>query len=153
MENIKTFKQYVKDLFVTANKLAEITGRPFPLDGHTLGSIGEVYGKIFYGIELHKPGHKDYDGVWKGKDVQIKATQRNNTSYTKGGKGLLLVLRIMSNGEFEEIYNGDARRPWDSLNQRGQSRSINKAGEKMIPLNQLRELNKSTKSKDRISKK
>lgn len=150
MENAEVIKQYVRELFGVAKKLGDVTGRPFPLDGHTLGSIGEVYAAIFYGVELYRPGHRIHDGKWNGKNVQIKATQRNNTTYVKGETELLLVLQIMENGDFEEIYNGDGKRPWSLLNRFGKPRNTDRVGDKIIPLNQLRALNKTIKQGDKI---
>lgn len=140
MENVETIKQQVRELFSAAKKLGTITGRPFPLDGHTLGSIGEIYAAMFYGVELYKPGHRTHDGIWNGKNVQIKATQRNGTTYVKGETELLLVLQIMDDGSFNEIYNGDGKRPWNLLNRFGKPRKMDKMGDKTIPLNQLRGL-------------
>src|SRR3989344_6528089 len=95
MDNVETIKKYVIELFAVAKKLGDLTGRPFPLDGHTLGSIGEVYAAIHYGIKLHAPGHAIYDGVTSdGRSVQIKATQKNDSTYVKGETDLLLVLQI-----------------------------------------------------------
>lgn len=150
MKDIETIKKYIKEIFSITKKLEKITERPFPLDGHTLGSIGEIYGEIYYGIDLYKPGHKDDDGIWNGRNVQIKCTQRNDTTYLKGETDLLLVLQIMNDGSFNEIYNGDGKEPWNLSNRYGKPRKISKAGEKMIPLNQLRELNKKVESDNKI---
>lgn len=141
MKNKEIVKEHIRRLFEIAKELERLTQRPFPLDGHTLGSIGEVYAKIYYGVSLHKPSHKGDDGVWNEKSVQVKCTQRDRSICLKGETDLLLVLQIMDDGNFKEVYNGNGRDPWNLPNRYGELRKVNKAGERIIPLRELRELN------------
>ncbi|MDD2803998.1 MAG: hypothetical protein PHV33_00455 [Elusimicrobiales bacterium] len=97
--------QLIATIFATCAELTELTKRPFTADGHLVGSMGETFGKYYYGIELYPPSHKGHDGKWNGRKVQIKATQRDSVDL-KGETELLLVLKINPDGSFDEIYNG-----------------------------------------------
>lgn len=145
MVDSTVIKKYIVDMFSISSQLSKLTERPFTLDGHMVGSIGEVYAKIFYGIELHPPSHVGHDGTWDGREVQIKATQRNSV-VLKGATDLLLVFQIKPDGSFFEVYNGDGTRPWRVLSHR----KATKAGEISISLWKLRELNKQVNPSDKI---
>lgn len=145
---IKTEVQnLVGQILKLSSQLTDLTKRPFTPDGHMVGSIGEVYAQEYYGIKLHPPSHKGHDGKWKDKEVQVKATQRKSV-VLKGVSELLLVFKINPDGSFEEIYNGDGKRPWEVLSHRKATR----AGEISISLDRLRELNGTVAPKDKISK-
>ena len=119
--------------------------RPFTHDGHIVCSIVEIYAQECYGVQLYPPSQQGHDGAWQKREVQIKATQRTSVEL-KGPSDLLLVLKINPDGSFEEMYNGDGKRPWQSLAHRRPTR----AGEISISLVQLKELNKSVSEKDKI---
>lgn len=144
-EDLPQIKQLIANIFTVCAELTQITGRPFTADGHLVGSMGETFGKYYYGIDLYPPSNKGHDGTWRGRKVQIKATQRNSVDL-KGETELLLVLKIYPDGTFDEIYNGDGKKPWISLGHRKQTR----AGEINITFSRLRELNKEVLPEDRI---
>lgn len=142
---IDKIKNLIRQIFKSSEQLSLITKRPFTPDGHLVGSIGEVYARQYYGVELYGPSHRGYDGIWQGREVQIKATQRISVEL-KGPSDLLLVLKINPDGSFEEIYNGNGKSPWRSLSHRRATR----AGEISISLEQLKKLNALVKKKDKI---
>src|SRR2546422_5218300 len=50
-------------------------GRRFTLDGHLLGSIGEVLASLVFDLRLERPSKEGHDARTKdGKRVQIKLT-------------------------------------------------------------------------------
>ena len=69
--------------------------RKFTLDGHLVGSIGEVVAAKALGLKLYpmsQPGHDAYDA---NGDVQIKMTAgKSISSYAKCDR--LVVLRVVS---------------------------------------------------------
>ena len=79
--------------------------RHFTLDGHLVGSIGEVLASYYYGIDLSRSGSKVHDGSVDGKLVQIKVTQ-GRAVVIKDKPEFLLVLLIKENGDICEVYNG-----------------------------------------------
>ena len=130
-----------------------MTGRPFTPDGHMVGSIGEVHAAYAYGVELYAPGYPVHDGkvmvADKIREVQVKLTRGRDVAIN-GFYDLLLVFRLNENGGFEEIYNGDGKRPWQMLNDTGRLPARN--GEINITLNALRSLNAGTSVEDKIAK-
>lgn len=79
--------------------------RHFTLDGHLVGSIGEVLASYYYGIELATASEKTHDGIVDGKKVQIKVSQRKSI-VIKDEPDYLLVLYLDKDGEIFEVYNG-----------------------------------------------
>ncbi|MBR3537697.1 MAG: hypothetical protein IKN79_01325 [Eubacterium sp.] len=67
------YRYLVDDLLET-----EFPGRHFTLDGHLVGSIGEVMAAYYYGIELYKASTEKHDGVINDREVQIKITQQDD---------------------------------------------------------------------------
>ena len=83
-EKIKDLLKIISDLENT------FEGRKFTLDGHSLGSIGEVIAAYHYDIDLYPPSVKIHDGVTKdGRKVQVKITQ--GKSYVFSGKPDYLI--------------------------------------------------------------
>lgn len=60
---------------IVAELEAEFPGRHFTLDGHLVGSIGEVMAAYYYGIELYRASAEIHDGEIEGRKVQIKISQ------------------------------------------------------------------------------
>jgi hypothetical protein len=140
------FEESIRSIYSAVAELEEMfPGRHFTPDGHMVGSIGEALASHYYGIRLHRSGNPVFDGTVDGKQVQIKATQRDSVDL-KGGEGQLLVLKIRSSGEFDEVYNGDASRVWKALSHRKRT----KAGEVAVTINQLRKLNREVRPEERI---
>ncbi|MCX6718420.1 MAG: hypothetical protein NTY81_02355 [Candidatus Staskawiczbacteria bacterium] len=148
------FTSAVKNVFHSCRDLSKLSGgmRKFTPDGRMVGDIGEVIAGVFYQIELHDVGRHDWDGTYNGRNVQIKATSGDGT-YLKEppedgfADGLLMVFQIdRESGEYKSIYNGDIQRVWEALN----NLKIDRTGAKMIPLDRLKELQKSVLPKDII---
>jgi len=93
-------------LKIVAELEKEFDGRKFTLDGHLLGSIGEVFAHYFYGIDLAKASTKLHDGEVGGRNVQIKITQTDHVDI-KGIPDYLIVLFLKKDSqEVFEVYNG-----------------------------------------------
>ena len=92
--------------------------RKFTLDGHLVGSIGEVVAAYFYELVLEAQSVETID-AWTSKEprrsVQIKLTGGNSVSISDSNftPDILIVLKIKKGVGFEEIYNG--RFPTDLL--------------------------------------
>ena len=50
-----TIEEAITSLQAIVNALTETYHRPFTLDGHLVGSLGEVYAKDHYDLELLPP--------------------------------------------------------------------------------------------------
>ena len=87
---------------------AHFLPRKFTLDGHLLGSVGEIYASYYYGIDLYPSGKPIHDGFVNNKDIQIKVTQ-NKSVELKEIPNYLIVLHIdVTETEvvISEVFNG-----------------------------------------------
>ena len=124
----------------------QFPGRHFTLDGHLLGSIGEVYAEKRYGLELLKAGYPVHDAKTKdGRFVQIKVTQGKSAALRKKPADYLIVLLIDGEGHFNEVYNGPGGPVWAPYVGRDTSN-----GQFQVSLARLRELNADVAEGERI---
>jgi hypothetical protein len=109
-------------------------GRRFTLDGHLVGSLGEVLAAELYGIHLSTASERCHDGTCpSGRRVQIKLTQTSRVSmYEK--PDYLIVLQLRSDGTVAEVYNGPGAVAWKS------SGPLQKNGQRSVSISTLRSL-------------
>jgi hypothetical protein len=125
----------VQNLYRLVNELERaFPGRRFSLDGHLVGSIGEVLASHFYNLQLLASSSERHDAVARdGRNVQIKATQCDRVAL-RSQPECLLVLKLSRDGSFEEIYNGPGDVPWSLCGRRSSN------GQRQISLSTLRRL-------------
>lgn len=105
---IEDLKQRIFEIHKSIEMMNKDYGRHFTMDGHLLGSAGEVFAKYFYGIELYEASHKTYDGYHGTRQIQVKITQKDSVE-VKGDPEYLIVLKIVyseDNMNVFEVYNG-----------------------------------------------
>ena len=130
------FPEILRSIYAAARELeAMFPGRHFTPDGHMVGSIGEALGGYFYGIKLYKASNTKHDGDCSGKEVQIKATQRERIALTSCPEHLL-VLSLLQDGSFKEEYNGPGEPVWALVSHK----PISKNGQYQIALSTIRKL-------------
>ena len=135
----------VQQLYAITEKLSRLfPGRSFTLDGHLVGSLGEVVAAYEYGVYLLPASSSGHDGCAPdGRMVQVKATQgkvvglRSNPDY-------LIVLKLNSDGTFDEIYNGRGEPVWDVCG------PVQKNGQRQVSLAKLRGLADRVSISERI---
>jgi hypothetical protein len=109
-----------------------------------VGSIGEVLAASYYDLELMPASCPTYDAVSKdGKQIQIKATQVKSISLYSEPE-YLIVLKILPNGETEELYNGPGRPVWQAAGK------LQKNGQKSISVSKLKSLANSVLNSEKI---
>lgn len=137
----------IKDLYKITTELERTyPGRKFTVDGHLVGSIGEVIVAEHYGLSLLPNSTKTHDAVSKdGKMVQIKATQVKGISISSE-PDYVIVIRILSDGSWEEVYNGPGKPVWDNAGK------MQKNGQRPISLNKLQKLMGFIDEKDMIAR-
>ena len=125
----------VAAIYEAVDKLAaKYPDRKFTLDGHLVGSIGEVAAKEHFGLKkLYTASHPGHDAVDKaGRDVQVKLigrTAKRVSMYATSDR--LIVLRIVSPEEGAEIiYDGDGEPAWRAAG------PMRKNGQKVVSLRQ-----------------
>lgn len=140
-----TIDNMVRELYSIKNALEQqYPGRKFSLDGHLIGSIGEAIASEAYGITLYQNSSPVHDGRSSdGKEVQIKATQINRVSISSEPEHLI-VIKILHDGTWEEIYNGPGSPAWNKAGKR------QKNGQRQITISALRELMIGVSEKQRI---
>lgn len=150
MDDTRNLTSIIRDLYELVGELErKHPGRHFTLDGHLVGSIGEVFAAERYGIKLFIASTETHDGkAPDGRRVQIKATQRSSIGITSEPE-CLIVLRIDENGELEEVYNGPGKPVWALVADRKRP----KTGQYQISLSKLQELDGRVASEDRIPEK
>ena len=117
-EKMNHIKAKVQQLIEIVKELeADFPGRHFTLDGHLVGSIGEVMACYYYGIELYAASAVAHDGEIDGKQVQIKITQQEDIVINHEPEHLI-ALYLNKNGNVYEIYNGPGKSPWDTSSKR-----------------------------------
>lgn len=133
----------IKELYKITNELERsYPGRKFTIDGHLVGSIGEVIVAEHYGLELLPSSTETHDAVSAdGKYVQIKATQINRIDISSQ-PDYLIVIKLFSDGSWEEVYNGPGKLVWDNVGK------MQKNGQRPIAINKLRILMNSVEKKD-----
>ena len=107
MDNSIYIKDKISELLTIVNELEEkYPGRKFSLDGHLLGSIGEVLASYYYGIILYPNSTKTHDGERDGKRIQIKLTQGTSVDINDIPDYLIVLFLKKSEGKVYEVFNG-----------------------------------------------
>ncbi|MBP5607520.1 MAG: hypothetical protein J6X66_04525 [Lachnospiraceae bacterium] len=145
-EKMNLIKDKVQKMIGIITELeSEFPGRHFTLDGHLVGSIGEVLAAYYYGIELYKASAKVHDGCIGDREVQIKITQQDDIVINEKPQ-YLLVLYLTKKGDVYEVYNGPGEKPWNSAGKRDSHNN------RHMRLNKLMELDALVSEEERIKR-
>ena len=120
-------------------------GRKFTLDGHLVGSIGEVIAAHMFDLTLlagSSPGHDA--AADDGRKVQIKLTQGTQRVALRAEPEHLLVLRLSRDRSIDVVYNGKGHTPWSNAG------NPQKNGQRQISLARLRNIDASVAAPDRL---
>ncbi len=135
-EKMEGIKEKVQQLITIVKELEQdFPGRHFTLDGHLVGSIGEVMASYFYGIDLFTASAVAHDGEIDGKQVQIKITQQEDIVINHEPE-YLIALYLNKSGDVYEIYNGPGKAPWDSASKRDSHNNRHMRVNKLMELDQ-----------------
>ena len=141
----KPLTAIIQDLFRTVCGLeSRYPSRKFSIDGHLLGSIGEVIAAEYYGLTLLPNSSERHDAKDRqGRLIQIKATQIDRISISSE-PDYLIVIQITSDGNWSEIYNGTGSRVWNNAGK------MQKNGQRPISIAKLKLLMKSVSDDEKI---
>ena len=141
----KPLPAIIQDLFRTVCELeSRYPGRKFSIDGHLLGSIGEVIAAEYYGLTLLTNSSERHDAKDRqGRLIQIKTTQIDRISISSE-PDYLIVIQITSDGNWSEIYNGTGSRVWNNAGK------MQKNGQRPISIAKLKLLMKSVSDDEKI---
>lgn len=137
----------VRQLYATVNELEDMfPGRHFTPDGHMVGSLGECLVADAYGLELETASNKGFDALApNGTQVEIKATQAKSVAFRSEPQHTI-VIRILPDGSFEEIYNGPGSRVWQQF----EGKRMPSNGQFQISVSRLRQLNELVPVAERL---
>ncbi|MDT0683081.1 hypothetical protein RM543_10320 [Roseicyclus sp. F158] len=133
------------DLYTAADGLEQLfPGRKFTLDGHLVGSIGEVTAAYMFDLDLNPASTLGHDARSRcGRNVEIKLTQGRGVAIRHQPDHLLVLHRPVG-GPMAVIYNGPGAIPWDA------SGAMQKNGQRPISLSRLRLLSKDVADHARL---
>ena len=120
--------------------------RKFTLDGHLVGSIGEVVASYAFGLKLYQASTEGHDAEWMGKEgksrkVQIKLTGGTKSVGLRSEPEHLIVLQLVKEkNKFEIIYNGPGAPVWDR-HVKGKNKPS--SGQYQVSLKQLKAFEKT----------
>ena len=107
-------------------------GRKFTLDGHLVGSIGEVWAAHLFDLRLLPPSAETHDAVGAdGQRIQVKATQGDAVGISSC-PDYLIVLRLSAVGGVEVVYDGPGETAWAAAGKTA------KTGQRPLRLSKLR---------------
>jgi hypothetical protein len=144
-------RQLIEELLRITGELQKMTNRPFTLDGHLVGSLGEVFAANAYGLTLEPPSKKACDARDKeGKRIEIKATFGSRVAFRRHDVDCepdhCLVLRLRQDADFDEVYNG----PMQPIIEKLKVRALPSNGQLQISLVQLQALNTQVNDTERL---
>lgn len=129
---------------ITQELESAFPGRKFTLDGHLVGSIGEVLVAEHYNLTLLPNSTETHDAIAAdGRLVQIKATQINRVAISSR-PDWLIVIHILSDGTWEEVYNGPGGLVWDNAGK------MQKNGQRPISAARLKQLMQQISRDERV---
>lgn len=123
------------ELYKASDRLGEIfPGRSFTLDGHLVGSIGEVIAAYMFDLDLATASTKAHDAVAKdGRQVEIKLTQKSSTALRHSPQHLIVLQRLQGR-RVEVIFNGPGEAVWEACGK------MQKNGQRQISISKLKTL-------------
>lgn len=104
---------HLDDLYAASEGLERLfPGRKFTLDGHLVGSVGEVVAAYMFDLDLNAASTQGHDAVSKdGRKVEIKLTQGKGVAIRHEPEHLI-VLHRPKGGPMRLIYNGPGDLAW-----------------------------------------
>lgn len=126
---------YLDDLYAASEGLERLfPGRKFTLDGHLVGSVGEVVAAYMFDLDLNTASTLGHDALSKdGRKVEIKLTQGRGVAIRHEPEHLI-VLHRPKGGPIRVIYNGPGDLAWQAAGK------MQKNGQRPISLAKLRTL-------------
>jgi hypothetical protein len=129
--------QLLEELYDASDGLAAIfPGRLFTLDGHLVGSVGEVIAAYMFDLTLTRASMLGHDALAAdGREVEIKFTQRRSIAIRHKPMHLIALCRPRG-GPVEVVYNGPGEAAWQMCG------PLQSNGQRVISLSRLSALDR-----------
>jgi hypothetical protein len=136
---------YLDDLYTASDGLEQMfPGRKFTLDGHLVGSIGEVVAAFIFGLDLNPASTLGHDATAPdGRNVEIKLTQGRSVAIRHEPQHLI-VLHRPKGGPIRIVFNGPGAHAWAAAGK------MQKNGQRPISLTRLAQLHANVPVRDRL---
>lgn len=114
---------------------AMFPGRKFTLDGHLVGSIGEVVAAYMFDLDLNRASTQGHDALSRcDRRVEIKLTQGKGVALREVPEHLL-VLHRPRGGPVRVAFNGPGLAVWEACG------AMQRNGQRPVSLTALARLN------------
>ncbi|MCM2971947.1 DUF6998 domain-containing protein [Larsenimonas suaedae] len=135
----------IDQLYSASDELeALFPGRKFTLDGHLVGSVGEVVAAYMFALTLNPASTLGHDAIAPdGRQVEIKLTQGKTVALRHPPEHLLVLARPKG-GALSVIYNGPGEIAWDAAGKRQAN------GQRPIGLGKLKALAAGLKDEEKL---
>lgn len=133
------------DLYAASEALERLfPGRRFTLDGHLVGSVGEVIAAYMFDLKLNPASTLGHDARSPdGRNVEIKMTQGTRVAI-RHEPDHLLVLHRPRGGPVKIVFNGPGHAAWAAAGR------MQTNGQRPISLARLRQLAIQTPAGDQL---
>ena len=140
--------RYLDALYEASEGLEGIfAGRKFALDGHLVGSIGEVVAAYIFDLDLNAASTRGHDAQTRdGRNVEIKLTQ-GKTVGIRHKPDHLIALHRPKGGTVSVVYNGPGSIAWSHAGR------LQKNGQRPISIARLSILDLEVSGQDRLAAK
>ena len=137
--------RYLDALYRASEGLEELfPGRKFTLDGHLVGSVGEVVAAYIFDLELKPASTLGHDARTRdGTEVEIKLTQRMSVAIRHEPQHLIALYRPKG-GPVQVVFNGPGDLAWENAGR------MQSNGQRTISLKRLAELDHEVADSDRL---
>jgi len=138
--------RYLDDLYTASDGLERMfPGRKFTLDGHLVGSIGEVVAAYIFDLNLNPASTLGHDAkASDGRNVEIKLTQGRGVAIRHEPQHLI-VLHRPKGGRMRIVFNGPGTLAWANAGK------MQKNGQRPISLARLSQLSEDVSDLDRLA--
>lgn len=135
----------IDQLYQSTDELEEMfPGRKFTLDGHLVGSIGEVLASFMFDLVLNPASTIAHDAKTSGgKQVEIKLTQGRSVAIRHEPEHLLVLCRPKGTA-VSVIYNGPGTPAWNAAGK------MQRNGQRSVSLNKLSAIDADIQPEDRL---
>lgn len=137
--------RHLDELYDASEGLEQIfPGRKFTLDGHLVGSVGEVVAAYIFDLDLNSASTQGHDAVTRnGKNVEIKLTQRTSVAI-RHEPDHLIALHRPQGGPIRVVYNGPGAVAWENAGR------MQSNGQRAISLARLSQLDSEVQQEHRL---
>lgn len=136
--NWQEVTDHLESLYRSVDRLEKLfPGRKFTLDGHLVGSIGEVVAAYMFDLTLNPGSTEGSDAITiNGVQVEIKLTQGSKIGLRSEPEHLI-VLQKKRGRKIVVVYNGPGSLAWDTAGR------IQKNGQRALSISRLCKLNEA----------